>query len=206
MKAKWIQLLSQIRVIFFFSPLVIGWQRNPSLCPQRSALSPFLGMDKFMKTGFLNLQELQINSDWGELIPAQVGTFVKWALIMNAWAGLQFTWCLEKQRHLVHLRRHNTFRWHVVVRPKKGDFLTFHFFIFILVTEDWCSSPVDTVKNDGRASSSKAKAKKGKLSVASKPEPKAATVRRKQHCFLYIIWGFLYSSCVISLCETFLRM
>lgn len=54
---------------------------------------------------------------------------------------------------------------------------TFMSFIFILVTEDQCSSPVDTVKQDGRASSSKAKARKGKSSAPPKPEPKPATVR-----------------------------
>ena len=82
---------------------------------------------------------------------------------------------------------------HVVTRHVQDDVdvrkkVTLSLLVFFSpLNEDRCSSPVDTVKNDGRASSSKAKAKKGKSSVLSKPESKAATVRWQQHWFFYII-------------------
>lgn len=61
-------------VIFFFPQ----WSLADTEILRSSPNSPpFLGIDKFMKTGLLNLQELQINSDWGKLIAAQVGIFVK---------------------------------------------------------------------------------------------------------------------------------
>lgn len=51
-------------------------------------------------------------------------------------------------------------------------------FIFPLVNENLFSSLADTVKRDGKApTSSKAKARKGKLGILSKTDSKVAMVR-----------------------------